>query len=594
MSMISISAIFRNNWFSAFALCTCLFAVSEQAYSAPQTSSVIPEILTAADIERYQEIFALQEQAQWQTADKLIKKLKNPILLGHVEFQRYMHPTGYRSKFNELSKWLSQYADHPDAWRLYRLARKRQGKAATPQRPIDTRYPGVTGQAGTPKPPLPPRNIHERRSITTFAANVRKYVRKGEPEWAEKRYWAMERRDLLVPHEKANALERIAASYYYKGNDEKAIILASLAADLARESEPESDWIAGLALWRTGDIEGAYKHFKLLSDAEQASDWLLAAGNFWASRSALRFGDYDDSISYLKRASTYHETFYGLLAGRQLGIIPDIDWSVPELTKAYMQTLLAYPATKRALALAEIGRNDMADEELRLLWGREGTDVQSELLALSAALNLPALQTRLGRAGGTGETPTTATRYPLPDWEPAGGFNLDKALIFAMVKKESDFRIQAKSRVGAGGLMQVMPSTAHFITKKGSLLRRNSKRLYEPEFNMALGQRYIEYLMEMDYVEGNLFMTLAAYNGGPGSLMSWRREVDYGADPLLFIESIGFYETRNYIERVMANLWLYRMRMGQDTPSLDAIAAGAWPILERLDTEVPESPDEAR
>ncbi len=87
-------------------------------------------------------------------------------------------------------------------------------------------------------------------------------------------------------------------------------------------------------------------------------------------------------------------------------------------------------------------------------------------------------------------------------------------------------------------------------------------------------------------------MALAAYNGGPGSLMNWREEVSYHQDPFLFIESIGFYETRNYIERVMANLWLYRMRLGQDTPSLNALASGAWPTLEHLDT--PQTADALR
>jgi soluble lytic murein transglycosylase-like protein len=216
--------------------------------------------------------------------------------------------------------------------------------------------------------------------------------------------------------------------------------------------------------------------------------------------------------------------------------------------------------------------------------------VQDDLLALSAHLNLPAIQIRLGRAGGTGNPAPTATRYPLPNWQPAGGYSVDRAMIFAMVRKESDFRSRAKSRVGASGLMQVMPATARWITRSRSLLRKNRHRLYEPEFNMALGQQYIEYLMGMDYVEGNLLMALAAYNGGPGSLVDWRKEVSYYQDPLLFIESIGFYETRDYIERVMANLWLYRMRIGQETPSLDALAAGAWPTLNYLDTdETPEA-----
>jgi len=564
--------------------------LSNPLVSAENTPSVIPSVLSEADIKRYQRIFELQEQGLWKQADKLIKALDDDILMGHVQFQRYMHPTAYRSRYSELAAWLKQYADQPSAWRIYRLARKRQGNARAPRRPVDTRYPGVTGQSAAPKPPLPRRSRLERKSVTTFFANVRRYVRKGLPERAEKRYWAMERRGLLVRHEKAEALERISASYYYKGFDEKARILSTLAADFAREIVPESDWIAGLAHWRTGDFDAAYKHFRFLGESERARDWLLAAGHYWASRAAYRLGNLDGATEHLKASSTYFETFYGLIASRQLGIRPHIDWSIPDLTEGAVNNLLRYPATRRAIALTEIGRDNVADEELRLLWGRRGTAVQDDLLALSAHLNLPAIQIRLGRAGGTGNPAPTATRYPLPNWQPAGGYSVDRAMIFAMVRKESDFRSRAKSRVGASGLMQVMPATARWITRSRSLLRKNRHRLYEPEFNMALGQQYIEYLMDMDYVEGNLLMALAAYNGGPGSLVDWRKEVSYYQDPLLFIESIGFYETRDYIERVMANLWLYRMRIGQETPSLDALAAGAWPTLNYLDTdETPEA-----
>ncbi|NVJ99657.1 MAG: lytic transglycosylase domain-containing protein [Alphaproteobacteria bacterium] len=575
---MSALGLFRTAIFCFTCLCSTLIAHPVEA------EADIPAILSGEDINRYRRVFELQDQARWKQADRMIERIENPILMGHVWFQRYMHPTGYRSKYSELAGWLKSYADHPNAWQVYRLARKRQGKARAPRRPLDTRYPGVTGQAAAPKPPLPQRDRLERAAVTKFFANVRRYVRRGMPERAEKRFWAMRERGLLVPYEEAEALERIAASYYYKSNNMKARVLASLAADLAREIEPHSDWIAGLAHWRDGNYTEAYTHFSYVAGAERSGDWLASAGAFWAGRAAYQLGNPVEAAEQLKLAAQSQETFYGLIAARQLGIEPRIDWSVPSLGPDALERLLQHTATRRAIALTEVGRNHIADEELRLLWGREGTSVQTDLLPLAAKLNLPNIQIRLGRVGGTGIPASTAVRYPLPDWEPAGGFTTDRALIFAMVRKESDFRIRAKSRVGAGGLMQVMPATASYITKNRRL-RRDKKKLYEPEFNMALGQQYIEYLLDSDYAEGNLFMALAAYNGGPGSLMEWQREVIYEQDPLLFIESIGFYETRNYIERVMANLWLYRMRLGQEAPSLEAIASGAWPVLEGLDTE---------
>ena len=75
----------------------------------------------------------------------------------------------------------------------------------------------------------------------------------------------------------------------------------------------------------------------------------------------------------------------------------------------------------------------------------------------------------------------------------------------------------------------------------------------------------------------NLFLMAAAWNGGPGNLNKWRKATEYMNDPLFFIESIPVRETRNFIEHVLSNLWIYRNRLGQKTPSLDAVAAGEWP-----------------
>ncbi len=175
-------------------------------------------------------------------------------------------------------------------------------------------------------------------------------------------------------------------------------------------------------------------------------------------------------------------------------------------------------------------------------------------------------------------------RYPLPDWEPEGGFVIDRALLFAFMRQESKFRSRAVSRVGASGLMQVMPATASYVTGDRSLRWRRS-RLYDPAFNMAVGQRYITHLLDLEPVGRSLVLLAVAYNAGPGNLLRWRRQLKTGEDPLLFIEAIPVAETRDYVERVLANLWLYRLQMGQDTPSLDALAAGAWPIYEPLDGE---------
>jgi soluble lytic murein transglycosylase len=125
-------------------------AATEDGLAAgrPELSSFeqAPPHLGARDVELYREIFSVQERGEWGRADRLIARLEDRVLLGHVLYQRYMHPTGYRSQFAELSAWLDAYADHPDADRVHRLAsRRRPGGAPAPQAPVRG-YLGGAGQ----------------------------------------------------------------------------------------------------------------------------------------------------------------------------------------------------------------------------------------------------------------------------------------------------------------------------------------------------------------------------------------------------------------------------------------------------------------
>ena len=151
------------------------------------------------------------------------------------------------------------------------------------------------------------------------------------------------------------------------------------------------------------------------------------------------------------------------------------------------------------------------------------------------------------------------------------------------MRKESKFDPNAKSWAGARGLMQLMPRTASSLARDRSLRNINREKLFDPGFNLNLGQEYLQQLMSRGEPTGNLFMLTVAYNGGPGNLRKWVRELTSNTDPLFFIESIPARETRNFIEGVLTNLWIYRHRLGQDTPSLDAAAAGKWPVYKPLE-----------
>ena len=130
--------------------------------------------------------------------------------------------------------------------------------------------------------------------------------------------------------------------------------------------------------------------------------------------------------------------------------------------------------------------------------------------------------------------------------------------------------------------MQVMPATAGFVAGQ-SFSGNQRDALLDPGLNLKIGQKYIRMLMEDPKAGENLFYTVAAYNGGPGNLQKWRSKVDYADDPLLFIESLPSRETRNYVENVLADMWVYRHRFGQATPTLDSLLAGYWPVYTALD-----------
>ncbi|MEQ9055057.1 MAG: lytic transglycosylase domain-containing protein, partial [Roseovarius confluentis] len=146
------------------------------------------------------------------------------------------------------------------------------------------------------------------------------------------------------------------------------------------------------------------------------------------------------------------------------------------------------------------------------------------------------------------------------------------------IRQESGFNPRAKSWAGARGLMQLMPRTASFVARDRRLRLGKKGTLYKPEYNLDLGQKYIEMLLKDGQIKGDLFLLAAAWNGGPGNLNKWRRTIKHLDDPLFFIEAIPSRETRIFIERVLTNLWIYRNRLGQPMPSLDAIAAGQWPV----------------
>ncbi len=544
----------------------------------PLEAVALPEILSQGDIELYQQIFEVQELGDWKTADRLIRRLENRVLMGHVLYQRYLHPTKYRSQYKELKAWMAEYADHPGALRIYKLALARKPKKEGPPKPPAAERPLPAPQAEYIAT-VSRQNLTraQRREVVAHKVRLRHLLKQGSTAAARNLLTSKDVQRLFsaVEYDQARAL--LGQGYFNAGQDEFALQWAGAAADRSGAKVPEAHWLAGLAAWRLARHDVAARHFEAAAKEPGISPWMISAAAFWAARTHLVARAPAKVNRWLELAASHPRTFYGILAGRLLGQPLSFKWASPPIESAEIAKLADTAAGRRAISLIQIGANPRAEQELKSLATQAEPKIARSILALAANADMPALAVRLDRilypSGGY-----DGAAYPVPSWEPEGGFRVDRALVYALIRQESQFNPNAKSWAGASGLMQLMPRTASFIAGDRGFRGPKRGKLFTPEVNLTLGQRYLEHLIRDPNIQGDLFSIVAAWNGGPGNLNKWWRKTNHLNDPLLFIESIPVRETRVFVERVLTNLWIYRNRLGLPTPSLDAIASGEWPV----------------
>ena len=396
---------------------------------------------------------------------------------------------------------------------------------------------------------------------------IRDELRQGRPSYALK----LLERDPLAKKIKNSEYDRlratIAQSYLSEGKLDKARELAEKAVIRSGVQAPLAGWVGGLAAWRMKDYKTAYRDFSVVAESNLSGSWLKSAGAFWASRAAYRSGQFNKVEDWLEVAADEPRTFYGLVARKALDQDYDFNWSEPSIGWGHKSRLENDPQITEAFRQAGSGQISSAIGTLSksaLMRDREGRE---QVLAYALRKKQTALVLYLARM-----TKDTKGRfydsalYPVSTWEPKSGYQVDKALVYALIRQESRFNPYAKSGTGATGLMQLLPTTAKYMNDG------NDVSLTTPEANIAMGQKYIRHLLNDVSVNNDLFKMMVAYNAGPGNLAKWKSELKGVEDPLLFIESIPSPETRAFVERVMVNYWIYRIRMGQDTPSLEAIA----------------------
>jgi len=347
--------------------------------------------------------------------------------------------------------------------------------------------------------------------------------------------------------------------------------------------QPPAKFEAGLASWRNKKFAEAAAAFEAVSRSTDVPSWYVAAGAFWAARAHLVLREPQKVDPLLETAALQPRTFYGLLARRMLGVEPDMRFGAKPLSDAEISQLKSLPGGRRALALVQVGETDRAEAELRALTTRSAPGLADAIVALADLANMPALCLALssGRKGADDRHDDAA--YPVPRWQPRNGFSVDRALLFALMMQESRFDADAQSGSGAAGLMQLMPETARTVARRAGIHFGSVDDLVDPVLNLSLGQEYVKQLIDHTQINGNLILLLAAYNSGTAPLTRWQNQPEYQHDPLLFIESLTTVPQRLYVERVLTNMWIYRQRLAQKVPDLDALAANEWPIYVSAD-----------
>jgi len=529
----------------------------------------LPTVLDNESRDRYRRIFQAQASGNWSQADAEIAQLKDKLLMGYVGAQRLLAPS-YQARYDLLAAWLQEYNDHPDAPAVYRLALARRtpgGPELTPASFVGQAQPSPTFAAA--------RTV--RGVDASQAADLRARLQTMADDGGfNAAFVLLDRKstvDVLGPQEVELWRGRMRTRQL------EADPQRGVQVPVEVGMPPDANWTAALQAFTRGNMAEAARRFELVADAspDRASSWTLSAGSFWAARANLLAGNPQKYAPYLKRAALHGRTFYGLVAQKALGMQIQPDWDVPALDRKKADLLRNDRAARRALALLQLGATTAAERELFAAAIDNDPAYIEAVMALALKAELPALAARVGNANWDQRHNIKGydgAMYPIPPWQPMGGFIVDRALVYAFMRQESAFNPKARSYVGAMGLMQLMPATARAVSARYAPETAGANP-WDPSTNVALGQAYISMLL--NEVDGNLVRTAAGYNGGPGNVMRWDNSLNASQDPLLYIASIPLHETRDFVQRVLANYWMYQIRMGQKTPSLDQIASHDWP-----------------
>ncbi len=353
-----------------------------------------------------------------------------------------------------------------------------------------------------------------------------------------------------------------------EGRYEQAKRLLEGYEQLSGAEFAEASWLQGwLMLEFLRDASAAKRAFEKMYEHVRFPVSKSREG-YWAARAAEQLGDTQSTKSWYANAAAFPTTFYGQLAAIKLSRQAPL-WvpETPSVSDARKNQFLKSDLARAVALCARYDQDPLATRLLALVV--DGTEDEAVIVGageLGKQLNRPHLGVRVAKKALQQNIVLSDVGYPRP--RIPADLPVEKSLALAITRQESEFDPQAKSRAGAMGMMQLLPSTAKEVAKK-TAVGFNRVRLYEPEYNMMLGSHYLARLIRS--YDGSYVKAIAAYNAGPGNVRKWLAEFGHpGNTPesvIDWIEKIPFYETRNYVQRVLENLQVYR-HLGGHTGAL--------------------------
>jgi soluble lytic murein transglycosylase len=425
-----------------------------------------------------------------------------------------------------------------------------------------------------------PTDILTDSRLVTLAPKARTLLIRKALKYQPNQYYHLAKKGVLrdLNQEQLQSIEQVAFNYaakhsgpgtyiWYQQAQKKQLLDKHLEEEFLSGAVQNEDW-------------PLYTHLYKISKTHTKN---TARWQYWQARALESLGSTTSKSQHFYHEASLERNFYGFLASQKLGISASMNHDPTHVSAAILQQIRTQAPVKRAIAFLDMGRIGDARREWQYAFNKLDTSGREALAVIAGRLEWP--DRPIHTLAKQKSWHDLQLRFPLPHEnlfdKAARNTRISKNWIYGIARQESAFMYDAKSPVGATGLMQLMPSTAQYVSRK-QRIKYSKHRLIDPEYNIKLGSLYLKQLLSR--YKGNRVLATAAYNAGPGSVNRWLKQ--YSGDLDVWIERIPYDETREYVQRVLTYSTIYSYRLGQLQPMLDRDTLTAWTNSVRKNLEV--------